>query len=353
MKTPLGAEIRSVGGGQANLDLGLHEAPIKFKVRQLAQSADSDPLIRLLFSQTTQDSIQATYASQYRVGRHSIINEHGKKNRVGRKEGYRKTVGMYEFGSKVPITWRINRFSQESEGVAAAQDLGCAARDTKLKYAAELLANAVAGNASFDFDGETISTTTGDEQTAFSTAHPFKDPALTGTQSNLFSDALSVDSLIGLTSVASKFRDDSGNAIDSRPKAVLIPATAAAEKQAAIISGSLQLPGSANNDLNPLHNVFEYYKSVEFANACKDLGLITSESSTQFPYLVFDPEWISMYKCAIHTIAEPLEVATYQASNSPFDGWVVEAHEMYAFHFIDWKGFAVGGVASGTALSSV
>jgi hypothetical protein len=349
----LGAEIRSVGGGQANLDLGLHEAPIKQKVRQLAQSADSDPLVKLLFKRTTQNTILATYASSYRNGQHSIINEYGMQHRVGRREGFKKTAGMYEFGSKVPITWKIDRFSQENEGLAAAQDLGGAARDAKLGYASRIVANAVAQNPSFDLGGESIDTRTSDGVTAFSTAHPYKDVALTGTQSNLFSDALTVDSLLGITSVASKFKDDSGNTIDSRPKAILIPATAAAEKQAAIISGSLQLPGGANNDLNPLHNVFEYYKSVEFANICKELGLIASESSTVFPYIVFDPDWITMYNSSVLAVADELEVQTYQATPSKWSGWVVEAHEMYAFHFIDWRGFTVGGVPGGTALSSV
>ncbi|MDR1330266.1 MAG: hypothetical protein LBK23_11765 [Oscillospiraceae bacterium] len=349
----LGAEIRSVGGGQAKLDLGLHEAPIKQKVRQLAQSADSDPLIKLLFKQTTQNTILGTYASQYRVGQHSVINEHGADHVVGRKQGFNKNVGLYEFGSKTPITWKMDRFSQENEGVAAANDLGGAARDAKLRYAALMIANAIAGNASFEYGGENMYTTTSDGVTAFSTAHPYKDAALTGTQSNIFSDTLSVDSLIGIASVASKFSDDSGNAIDSRPKAILIPATAAAEKQAAVISGSLQLPGTSNNDLNPLHNTFEYYKSVEFANICKQLGLIASESSATFPYIVFDPDWISMYNSSIYAIADPLNVVTYQTGPSPYSGWTVEAHEMYSFSFVDWRGFTVGGVAAGIPLSSV
>jgi hypothetical protein len=223
----------------------------------------------------------------------------------------------------------------------------------RLDYAARIIANAIAGNASFDLDGELIDTTTADGVSAFSTAHPYKDPALTGTQSNAFSDALSVDSLLGIASVASKYKDDSGDSIDARPRAILIPSTAAAEKQAAIISGSLQLPGGANNDLNPLHNTFEYYKSVEFANVCQELGLITSETSTTFPYIVFDPSWIETYSASIYAIADPLEIVTYQVSNSPFDGWAVEAHEMYSFGFVDWRGFAVGGVASGIPLSSI
>ncbi|MDR1299932.1 MAG: hypothetical protein LBJ84_06775, partial [Oscillospiraceae bacterium] len=315
----LGGEIRSVGGGQMNLDLGLHEAPIKQKVRRLAQSADSDPLVDLFFKKTTQDTIIAAYASQYGVGKHGIISEHGKKHRVGRKDGPKKLAGLYEFDSKTPITWRANRFSQIDEGVSAANDLGVAARRAKLNYASRLIANAIAGNKSFDLDDTTIDATTSDMESAFSTAHPFTDPALTGVQSNMFSDALSVDSLLSLVSVASKFKDDSGESIGARPKAILIPATAAAEKQVSIISGSLQLPGTANNDVNPLHNVFEYYKSVEFADVCKELGLIASESSTTFPYIVIDPSWIETYSAAILATADPIEVVTYQVSNSPFD----------------------------------
>lgn len=126
-------------------------------------------------------------------------------------------------------------------------DLARAKVRTLEKFAADILNGGftVGGSGSALFTG-------GDGAALFSNAHTRTDGG--ANQSNVDSADLAEDSLETANLGMKATLDDKGQAMLVTPKILLVPP--AMEKEANILVGSAQRPGTANNDINPYQGKF-------------------------------------------------------------------------------------------------
>ena len=329
--------IFSEGSGLQDSIYGKSQEPIKMFLEKRAEAFEAESIAKKVFAQETSNHYAEKFTSMTAMEGFVPVGENGAYPVDGMQESYAKTLEN--------VTWK-NSFSLSREIIddgilmelrKQPQAFITSYYRTRERFAAFLLANAVKKQTSGKFGGWTFDTTSADGVCLFATNHPKK--VKSGTQSNLFSNAFSASILGAAETRMQNFTGDNNEVLDVSPDTIIIPNIYSLKNDVFAAIGADKEPTTANNAYNYVYgrwNVIVWPYLNEF---------ITSGTA---PWILMDSRYNKDNGSAVWLDRVKLEVKSEIADNDA-NRW--KGYARFTAGFNDWRGFCVGGVASGTDIS--
>lgn len=250
------AVLISKSGG-LNDNLWNEWAPL---IRSYIMDADKDKnryddLLKSMFNVGKSKKFGEKNTGLTEFGDFSITGEGGKAVLDDLQETFAKLIEHEELMKKLVITKTMVEDSQVDMIKQKTTNFVKAYKRSRAQYATNLLC-CEGSVASFGGKND-LDRTTGDGKALFAVDHPGKKSGVP-TQSNVFTNAFSVDMLIRLSGILRNFRNDSGNKMGYTANKIIIPGDCyAMEEQIKRIIRSELITGSANNDVNTQKGLWE------------------------------------------------------------------------------------------------
>ena len=208
---------------------------------------------------------------------------------------------------------------------------------TRELFGAALYAGAIGGKTKVTFRGKSYDVTGADGKKLFATDHPSKLGK--GSQSNVFSDAFSMDALGAAETRMQQFKGDADNILDVSPTTILIPNDYKAKKAVFEAIGADKDPATANNAFN--------YQFGRWNVICWTYLNQFLSTYTDFPWVLLDEAYNEAYGGAVWFDRVNLEVRSELAGN---DANVWKGYARWSAGFNDWRFACCGGISGGTQL---
>ena len=249
--------IFSQMSGNNDIYFGKFEAPIRAIINSEIERGEAETnLLSTLFNIEKSDRFAETIMAQsgfstFRPKREGEIAENDDF-----VSGYPKVIEHIEFAKEFAITRKMaddSKYGMCSEMKREPKAFATSYFETKLEVASMALANGM--KDSMNYNGIEVDLKTGDGKALFSKSHTAKSGK---TQSNLFSNAFSVDDLYKLVVAFRNTKDENGKVLGATPDVIVIPGNRSdLEKKVVTLFSSMHLPGSNNNDANPFYEKME------------------------------------------------------------------------------------------------
>lgn len=252
------------------------------------------------------------------------------------QETFKKLITHEELMKELNITKtmvedsKVNMIKQKTANFVKSY------KRSRAQYATNLLC---CEGAVATFGGKSnLDRTTGDGKALFAVDHPGKKDGV-GAQSNVFTNAFSVDILIRLAGILRNFRNDSGNKMGYTANKIIIPGDCyAMEEQIKRIIRSELITGSSNNDVNTQKDLWELVVNPlwEHAEGTNPFIIMSDEANEElFGNQFFDRTPLQMQ--------EDIDIHNH---NLLYSG----RFRMSA-GFYNWRHVIMGGAAEGTTLN--
>ena len=290
-----------------------------------------------IFRQTKSTHFAEGYRYETEMDDMLPVGENGAYPTTGYQEGYPQTIYNETFKQSFAISQEaiednvLTTIQRKPEKLLRAYYRG------RARLLARMIGEALQGHDSFVVNGRPFKTTCSDGQNVFSSSHPLKVKG--GTQSNVYSDAFSASSLFaGMTAMQNQ-KDDNGNTLGISPDTILIGNNNPNLKKTVIeVVASMQSPGTANNDINPVFGNFE----IVIAPYLNDfLGSLAS------PWILFDSKYNQDNDGNVYQDRVPLTIKSDVGAN---DENIWKARARYGVGFVDYRQMMAFGVTGANSL---
>lgn len=325
------------GSGLQDSIFGKSQMPIRMFLEKRGEAFEQESIIKHLFKMEKSNGFGEKLTTMTAMNGFQAVGENGAYPVDGMQEGFSKNIEH--------MTWK-DSFSISREMVDDAKLMDLKQRPaafinsyyrTRERFGAALLGAAINGKANVKFAGHTFDTKAADGQNLFALAHPGK--VSKKTQSNMFADAFSVDTLGAMETAMQNFRGDNDEILDVAPDTIVIPNIHTLKKEVFAAIGADKDPNTANNGFNYQFgrwNVIVWPYLNEFI------------SGNAAPWLLFDSKYNDEYASAIWFDRVALEVKSLLDDGTDANVW--HGYARFNAGFNDWRGFAVGGVTGGSTL---
>lgn len=329
--------IFSEGSGLADSLYGNCQAPVRMFLEKRGEQFEQASILKDLFLMGTSENFGDQLTTMTAMSGFEPVGENGAYPDDGMQEGYKKLL-VYD-------TWK-DRFkvSQEMVEDGKLMDLKKAPAGfmtsygrTREMFGAALYAGAILGQKQVKYKGKQFDITTADGEALFSKGHVGK--VSKKKQSNLFSDAFSVDALSKMESAMHLTRGDNDEILDVSPDTILIPEIASLKRDVFAAIGADKDPATANNAFN-----FQFGR----------WNVIVWSYLNQFitpgtkPWVLLDSKYNQTYGGAVWNDRIQLAVKSYIDENNDANIW--KGRSRFNATFNDFRFAAVGGVQGGDVL---
>lgn len=330
--------VFSEGSGLNDSIYGKCQAPIRMFLEQRGKQFEQESVLKDLFLMGTSDNYGDLMTTMTAMSGFDPVGENGAYPTDGMQEGYNKLL-VYE-------TWK-DSFSISAEMIEDAKLMDFKRQPaafmtsynrTRERFGAAIYAGAISGTKKVKFRGKEFDITAADGEALFSRNHPAK---VSGKkQSNLFSDAFSVDALGKLETRMHLFKGDTDEILDVAPDTILIPEDAEAKKEVFAAIGADRDPVTANNAFN-----YQYGRWTVIVWSYLNEFLT---GSTAFPWVLLDSKYNATYGGAVWNDRIKLAVRSTVDENTDANVW--RGRSRFNATFNDWRFAGVGGITGGDAL---
>lgn len=329
--------ILSEGSERLNSLYGKVQAPIASFIETQAEAYEKESIGMKIFQNRKSTHWAESYASLTAVDTFAPVGENGAYPTGGAEEGYLKTIRN--------TTWK-GSFAISREMMDDAQAINLKKKPAgfvndyyrkRERFLAQLLGVALQGGTGFKLGVESYDTTSADGVSMFNKAHKMK--VKNGTQSNAFTDAFSAAALGKAQTAMQNFRGDTGEILALAPDTIIIPNLPDLKEEVFGVIGAHNDPDTAAG------NKYNY----QFGNWTVLVWPYLNEFITagSAPWILMDSRYNELGDGAIYQERVPLEVRSELADN---DANVWKGYARYGGGFADFRAFAAGGIASGSAL---
>lgn len=332
--------IFSEGSGLNDSAFGKCQAPIKMFLEKRGEAFEQKSMLKDLFVMGKSDNYGDLMTGMTAMNGFDPVGENGAYPSDTMQEGFQKLL-VYE-------TWK-DSFSVSQEMVEDGKLLDLkkkpaqfiqAYHRTRENFGASLYGNAMMGKTSVAFRGKTFDLTGADGVSLFNKAHPCAVNKKL-TQTNLFSNAFSVDALDRAEAAMHQFKGDNSEILDVAPTTIVIANDPALKRAVFAAIGADQDPDTANNGFN-----FQYGRwNVVIWNY---LNQYVAGSS---PWMLLDASYNELMGGAVWNDRIPLTVKSIIDEKTDANVWQGRARFNACFN--DWRFACVGGIAGGTDLTTM
>ena len=221
----------------------------------------------------------------------------------------------------------------------AAANFVRAYKRTRAQFASDALTTE---GATFAFGGQSaLDKTTGDGKALFAIDHPYSKAGVTGTQSNVFTNAFGTDSkmLNTLANIGRNFKNQSGNVMGYTFDTIIIPGnTPELEDTVKKIIRTDLMVGSNFNDVNTQKGLWKLVVNHRW-----------SATPGEAPYILMSSEANKELQGGMFYDRVPLDVRNEVKNESRNLEW--SGYCRMGVGFNTWAPFILGGATNGTTLS--
>ena len=322
--------------GLQNSIYGNSQAPIKMFIEKKAEAFEQESIIKNVFTMGKSKHWAEKYTSMTAMDGFQPVGENGAYPVDGMQESYEKLF-KHE-------TWKDSfSLSREIMDDAVVMDLKqkplgfiTGYYRTRERFGAALYGGAIAGTAA-KFAGKNFDTKTADGVNLFAKAHPSKLGKL--TQSNMFSDAFSIDALSAVETAMQNFKGDNGEILDVTPNTIVIPNDYKLKRDVFAAIGADKDPATSNNGFN-----FQFGRWNVIVWSYLN-NFITAKSQ---PWMLLDTRYSEENGGAVWLDRVELDIKSTIDENTDANVW--RGYSRFSAGFNDWRFAAVGGISGGDAL---
>ena len=329
--------IFSESTAKNNALFGEWDAPIKMLLESNEEACRQNSIVEKLFHQEKSTHFGESYVAMTAMSEFEPVGENGAYPSAQMEQGYDKLIRNYEWKSRFAISQTMIEDGNIIDLRKQPTSFVKAYYRTRENYGAAMVGAAIQRATSCTFKGKSFDATCADGGALFSKAHTNK---LTGTQqSNWFSNALTQANLGKAETAMQNFTGDADEVLAVAPTVIVIPNDAALKEAAFSAVGSHDDPASSNNAWNYQYGrwsiwIWPYLNRFITANTA--------------PWLLLDEAYNDAVGSLIWQDRVELTVKSIIDENTDANVWKGRAR--FAAGFNDWRGIALGGIASGTAL---
>ena len=327
----------SEGSGVNDSIFGKSQAPIRMLVESRAEALEEKSILKEVFVMDKSKHWAEKYTTLTAMDGFDPVGENGAYPLDGMEEGFSQTLEHVTWKNSFSISREIMEDGKLLDLKKQPQGFVKSYYRTRENLGAALLGSAIQGKKTAAYRGKSFNTCTADGQVLFSKAHPSKVKG--AAQSNLFSDAFSVDALSYMEAKMQNYKGDNNELVNVSPNTILIPNDAALKKAVFAAIGADKDPMTANNGFNYQFgrwNVLVWNYLDQF---------ITSGTK---PWILLDTDYNEEYIGAVFLDRTALDVRSTIDENTDANVW--RGYSRFTAGFNDWRFAAVGGMTGGDSL---
>lgn len=330
--------VFSEGSNLNNSIFGKCQAPIRMFLEKRGEDFEKQSLLPYLFQMGTSENYAEMLTAMTAMNGFEPVGENGAYPNDSMQEGFSKYLQSETWKDSFAISQEMVEdakvMDMKKQPAAFMQSYG----RTREMFGAAIYAGAMAGKKAITYKGKTFDISTADKQAAFSVAHP---AAVKGkAQSNMFSDAFSVDALDRAETAMHLFRGDTDEILDVAPDTILIPEDADLKRQVFAAIGADKDPLTANNAFN-----YQFGRWRVIIWSYLNQFIVPGEK----PWILLDSQHNEDVGGAVWMDRIKLEVKSDIDTNTDANLW--KGRSRFNATFNDWRFACVGGVKNGTALA--
>ena len=331
--------IFSEGSGLNDSVFGKCQAPIKMFLEQRGEAFEQKSMLKEFFVMGKSDNFADTFTGMTAMNGFKPTPENGAYPSDSMQEGYKTILEYPEWKDSFSISQKMVEDSKLMDLKRKPAAFMTAYHRTRETFGAALFGGAISGKGKIIYEGMTFDLTCADGSNLFATGH--KPKVKGAVQSNLFSDAFSVEALDRAEAAMHQFRGDNGEVLDVCPVTIAIPNIPALKRKVFAAIGADQDPNTANNGFN-----FQFGRwNVKIWNYLNQFVAAGVE-----PWMLIDDAYNEENFCAVWNDRVPLSVKSEIADN---DANVWKGRARWGARFNDFRFACLGGIAGGTDLTTL
>ncbi len=330
--------IFSEGSGLNDSVYGKCQAPIRMFLEKRGEQFEQESVLKNLFLMGTSKNYGDLMTTMTAMSGFDPVGENGAYPSDGMQEGYQKMLVYDTWKDSFRVSAEIIEDSKLMDLKKQPAAFMTSYQRTRERFGAALYAGAISGKKSIQYRGKAFDISCADGGNLFATNHK---PKVSGAnQSNMFSDAFSVDALGRMETRMHLFKGDNDEILDVAPDTILIPEDADLKKSVFAAIGADKDPVTANNAFN-----YQYGRWTVIVWSYLNQFLAGGAA----PWVLLDSRYNQNYGGAVWNDRIQLAVRSTVDENTDANVW--RGRSRFNATFNDWRFAAVGGVTGGTTLA--
>lgn len=332
--------IFSEGSGLNDSVFGKCQAPIKMFLEKRGEAFEQKSMLKEFFVMGESENFADVFTGMTAMNGFKPAGENAEYPADSMQEGYKKMLEYPEWLDSFSISKKMIEDSKMMDLKRKPAAFIAAYHRTRENFGAALFGGAISGKSKITYEGVQFDLTSADGVSLFNTAH--KPKVKGAAQSNLFSDAFSMDALDRAEAAMHQFRGDNNEVLDVCPVTIAIPNIPALKRKVFAVIGADQDPNTANNGFN-----FQFGRwNVKIWNYLNQFVAAGTE-----PWMLIDDAYNEENFGAVWNDRLPLHVDSNVSLTSPTNVW--QGRARWGACFNDFRFACLGGMAGGTDLTTL
>lgn len=329
--------VFDINSGVADSIYGKSQAPICMFIEKKGEAFEQNSIIKHLFMKSPSKSALEKYTSLTAMNGFEATGNNGAYPIDSMREGHPRVIENITWKDSFPISRETIEDAKLLDLKKQPANFITGYYRTREKFGAALFGAAISGKNSVTYAKATTSALAADGKTLFHQKHK---PLVSGDdQSNVFTDAFSVDALGALECAMQNFRGENDDILDVAPDTIVIPNVHTLKKAVFEAVGADKDPDTANNGFN---YQFGRWNIIvwPYLNQFIEAGTL--------PWILLDSKYNETYGGAIWQDRTELEVKSTIDDNTDANVW--RGYSRFNAGFVDWRFAALGGAKAGSTL---
>ncbi len=316
---------------------GKSQAPIRMFIEKKGEAFENASIVKHLFMTSPSKSALEKYTSLTAMNGFEATGENGAYPVDEMREGPSRVIENITWKDSFPISREMVDDTKLLDLKKRPANFITGYYRTREKFGAALFGAAISGKKEIKYNKAKTSALCADEKTLFHQKH---SALVKGDdQSNIFTDAFSVDALGALECAMQNFRGENDDILDVAPDTILIPNVHTLKRAVFAAVGADKDPDTANNGFN---YQFGRWNIIvwPYLNQFIEKGTL--------PWILLDSKYNETYGGAVWQDRTPLEVRSTIDDNTDANVW--RGYSRFNAGFVDWRFAALGGAKEGSTL---
>ncbi len=318
---------------------GKWQGAIRMLLEDKAESHEKKSMLSEFFCMGTSENFGDLYTGLTAMSGFLPVGENGEYPMDSMQEGYRKFLEYMEWKNSFSISQTMIEDTKVLDMKQKPAKFIKAYYRTRENFGAALYGGAINRKRAIQFGGQTFDVTGADGKPLFAVDHK---PKVSGAvQSNLFSNAFSVDALDRAEAAMQQLKGDNDELLGVAPTTIAIANIPSLKRKVFAAIGADRDPDTANNGFN-----FQFGRwKVKIWNYLNQYITAGSE-----PWMLMDDDYNEECNGAIWNDRVALTVTSEKAGN---DANVWKGRARFNACFNDFRFACLGGVEGGTDLTQL